>query len=299
MGALRKACRHFTQYRNGEFIIMAETERRELTQEEKDKLFPIRIEKNICAKCGAEYDQPALVSNFGKLVIIARCCPSCVEKWETAENSKNKHLKDEKKEAWLEDIGIKEQYKKSTLENYKPQTESQAEALKACKLLDEGEIKKLVLLGGNGVGKTHLASALVKKHNGLLITAYEMFATYRGCFSGKTTELEVIKKFSKLPLLAIDEFGRTKGSEAEENFLSAIIDNRHSNELPTLILSNLIRKRDCVFYTNSNKSCENCQRNNCLESRLTKDVISRLRENSQVILVEGEDYRRRQNADKN
>ena len=120
-----------------------------------------------------------------------------------------------------------------------------------------------------------------------------MFANYRACFNGKTTEIEVIKKFSKLPLLAIDEYGRTKGSEAEENFMSAIIDNRHSNNLPTLILSNLIRKRDCIFYNNNNDACAKCERHNCLESRLTKDVISRLRENSKIVLIEGEDYRRK------
>jgi DNA replication protein DnaC/putative replication protein len=263
-----------------------------MEQKQLDQLFPIRMEKNICAKCGAKYEQPALVTQFK--IIVARCCPACVDKYDAAENSKIKHQKDMKKAKWLEDIGIKEQYEKATLENYKPQTESQQEALNACKLLNEKEITKLILLGGNGVGKTHLASALVKKHSGLLITAYEMFATYRQCFTGKISELEVIKKFSKIPLLAIDEYGRTKGSEAEENFMSAIIDNRHSNNLPTLILSNLILKRDCIFFQNSNKSCENCQRNNCLESKLTKDVISRLRENSKIILIEGEDYRRKQ-----
>jgi DNA replication protein DnaC/putative replication protein len=264
-----------------------------LTQEQLDRAIPIRIEKNTCSKCGKEYDQPALITPFG--IIIARCCPECVDKYDIAEKTKLKHQKEENKAAWLEDIGIKEEHIKATLENYKPFTDSQKEALNCCKLLDEGEIAKLVLLGGNGLGKTHLASALVKKHNGLLITAYEMFATYRGCFNGKSSELDVIKKFSKLPLLAIDEYGRTKGSEAEENFMSAIIDNRHSNNLPTLILSNLIRKRDCVFYQNNNKACENCERHNCLESRLTKDVISRLRENSKVVLLDGEDYRRKQN----
>jgi len=262
-----------------------------MTPEEKEKVFPIRIEKNFCAKCGEPYEQPALVTQFG--VIIARCCPSCVEKYDIAEKSKQKYQKEQTKAEWLEAIGIKDQYEKATLENYQAFTESQKEALHCCKLIDTGAIKKLVLLGSNGVGKTHLASALVKKHNGLLITAYEMFATYRGCFTGKSSELDVIKRFSKLPLLAIDEYGRTKGSEAEENFLSAIIDNRHSNNLPTLILSNLIRKRDCIFYQNNNKECENCERRNCLESRLTKDVISRLRENSKVILIEGDDYRRR------
>lgn len=263
-----------------------------MTEEELNKVFPIRIEKNTCSKCGAEYEQPALVTQFG--VICPHYCPECVKKYEVAEKSKEKFYKEQNKAEWLEAIGVKEQYEKATLDNYKPGTESQNEALMCCKLIDSKDLTKLVLLGGNGVGKTHLASALVKKHNGLLITAYEMFATYRACFSGKTSELDVIKKFSKLPLLAIDEYGRTKGSEAEENFMSAIIDNRHSNNLPTLILSNLIRKRDCIFYQNNNKTCENCERHNCLESRLTKDVISRLRENSRVVLIEGDDYRRKQ-----
>lgn len=265
-----------------------------MTEETLNKIFPIHIEKNTCSKCGKEFEQPAMITAFGKLVIISRYCPECVSKYEAAENSKAKHIKDQNKKEWLENIGIKEQYEKATLDNYKPQTDSQFEALNACKLIDSSDIKKLVLLGGNGVGKTHLASALVKKHNGLLITAYEMFATYRACFSAKAreTELEIIKKYSNLPLLAIDEFGRTKGSEAEENFLSAIIDNRHANNLPTLILSNLSRKRDCILYQNNNKSCENCIKNSCLESRLTRDVISRLRENSRVVLIEGEDYRK-------
>lgn len=260
----------------------------------KEELFPIRIEKNICSKCGKEYDQPALVTQFG--CIVSKCCPECVSKYEAAENAKAKYQKEQRRKEWLEAIGVKEDHEKATLDNYKPQTESQKEALSCCKLLDSKDITKLVLLGSNGLGKTHLASALVKKHNGLLITAYEMFATYRNCFSAKAkeSELDVIKRFSRLPLLAIDEFGRTKGSEAEENFLSAIIDNRHANHLPTIILSNLIRKRDCIFYNGNKDACKECHRNNCLESRLTSDVISRLREDSRVVLMDGSDYRRRQ-----
>ena len=262
-----------------------------MTDEIKEKTFPIRYEKNTCSKCGAEYEQAALVTQFG--IICPHYCPECVSKYEAAENSKAKNQKEAARKEWLEAIGIKEQYEKATLDNYKATTESQIQAVKACKQVNEGEITKLVLLGSNGVGKTHLASALVKKHNGLLITAYEMFANYRACFSGKgMSELDVIKKFSSIPLLAIDEYGRTKGSEAEENFMSVIIDNRHSDNLPTLILSNLIRKRDCIFFENNNKACENCERKNCLESRLTRDVISRLRENSEIILIQGNDYRK-------
>ena len=251
----------------------------------------VLYETSKCAGCGADYQQPLITTPFG--IICGRFCNACIDKYDAEENKKLNKQKDRKRVEWLDNIGVKDNYTKATLENYFPQTQSQEEALNACKLIDSGDLTKLVLLGGNGVGKTHLASALVKKHNGLLITAYEMFATYRQCFTGKSSELDVIKKFSRIPLLAIDEYGRTKGSEAEENFMSAIIDNRHSNSLPTLILSNLIRKRDCVFFNADNNACKNCQRNSCLESRLTKDVISRLRENSQVVLIEGEDYRRR------
>ena len=250
------------------------------------------IEPNECAGCHKIYNQAILVTSLG--LICQRYCDECIKKEEIKDKAIEKHHKEERRKEWLKSIGVKETYDKATLGNYQPLTDSQKEALICCKMIESKQLTKLVLLGSNGVGKTHLASALVKLTNGLLITAYEMFSTYRACFNGgKFNELDVIKKFSEVPLLAIDEFGRTKGSEAEENFLSVIVDNRHSSNLPTLILSNLIRKRDCLFYSNNKDACNKCERSICLESRMTKDVISRLRENSRVVLIEGEDYRRK------
>ena len=69
--------------------------KKELIQEEKDKIFPIRIERNICSRCGKEYDQPALITQFG--CIIARACPECVDKYDIAEKSKEKHIKEQNK----------------------------------------------------------------------------------------------------------------------------------------------------------------------------------------------------------
>lgn len=248
---------------------------------------------NECAGCGTTFEQALLTTPFG--VIVQRFCKACVEKEEIKEKAIRKQNQEKSHKEWLKKLNVKERYDNSTLQNYKPLNQSQSEALQACYKLQNKEITKLVLLGSNGLGKTHLASALVKANNGLLMTAYEMFATYRACFNAnsKHTELDVINRLSTVPLLAIDEFGRTKGSEAEENFLSVIIDNRHSNDLPTLILSNLIRKRDCVFFDANNPDrCKSCQRNDCLESRITKDVLSRLRENSSVVYMTGEDYRK-------
>ena len=249
------------------------------------------IEKNVCAGCGKEYDQPALVSQFG--IIIARYCPDCIDKYDSKQKAIENQQKENRKKEWLKDIGVKADYKTATLGTYQAKTDSQKAALNACKLLKDGAIKKLILLGSNGVGKTHLASALVKLMNGKIITAYEMFALYRSCFSGQNSEIELLHKFSTYPLLVIDEFGRTKGSEAEENFLSAILDARHSDGLPTMILSNLIRKRDCLHYQNNKDACKTRNCRGCLEMWLTSDLISRLREDTEVIVIEGEDYRRR------
>ena len=254
----------------------------------------IKFEKNTCAGCGKEYNQPALITQFG--IIIAHYCEECIDKYERKQKAIENQIKDKKKKEWLKAIGVKADYETATLGTYEAKTESQKAALNACKLLKDGDIKKLILLGSNGVGKTHLASALVKLMNGKIITAYEMFALYRSCFSGQNSEIELLHKFSNYPLLVIDEFGRTKGSEAEENFLSAILDARHSDGLPTMILSNLIRKRDCLHYQNNKEACKTRNCKGCLEMWLTSDLISRLRENTEVVVIEGEDYRRRQSA---
>ena len=254
----------------------------------------IQFEKNTCAGCGKEYNQPALITQFG--IICAHYCEECVDKYERKQKAIENQIKENRKKEWLKSIGVKADYETATLGTYEAKTDSQKAALNACKLLKDGDIKKLILLGSNGVGKTHLASALVKLMNGKIITAYEMFALYRSCFSGQNSEIELLHKFSTYPLLVIDEFGRTKGSEAEENFLSAILDARHSDGLPTMILSNLLRRRDCLHYQNNKDACKTRNCKGCLEMWLTSDLISRLREDTKVILIEGEDYRRRQNA---
>ena len=251
----------------------------------------IQFEKNTCAGCGKEYNQPALITQFG--IICAHYCEECVDKYERKQKAIENQIKENRKKEWLKSIGVKADYETATLGTYEAKTDSQKAALNACKLLKDGDIKKLILLGSNGVGKTHLASALVKLMNGKIITAYEMFALYRSCFSGQNSEIELLHKFSNYPLLVIDEFGRTKGSEAEENFLSAILDARHSDGLPTMILSNLLRRRDCLHYQNNKDACKTRNCKGCLEMWLTSDLISRLREDTEVIVIEGEDYRRR------
>ena len=150
----------------------------------------IKFEKNTCAGCKKEYNQPALITQFG--IICAHYCEECIDKYDRKQKAIENQVKENKKKEWLKNIGVKADYETATLGTYEAKTDSQKAALNACKSLKDGGIKKLILLGSNGVGKTHLASALVKLMNGKIITAYEMFALYRSCFSGQDSEIELL-----------------------------------------------------------------------------------------------------------
>jgi len=84
-------------------------------------------------------------------------------------------------------------------------------------------------------------------------------------------------------MLAIDEVGRTKGSDAELNWLSYIIDKRHTRDLPTIIISNKHVRKYCPL-----GGCPEC-----LENYLSGDVMSRLTEGGVLLQFNWEDWRKR------
>ena len=89
-------------------------------------------------------------------------------------------------------------------------------------------------------------------------------------------------------MLAIDEIGRTKGSDAETNWLSYIVDKRNSRGLPLVLISNKHTRKTC-----SDGGCQNC-----LENYISEDIMSRLSEDGHLVTMCGEDYRRKKRADK-
>jgi DNA replication protein DnaC len=149
-----------------------------------------------------------------------------------------------------------------------------------------GDILSLLFLGSVGVGKTHLtAAALNAKRSGWYSTMYEISATIRASYSARSekTELEIVNGLASVPLLVIDEIGRTKGSETELNWLSYIIDRRSASGLPIILSSNKHISCDC-----KKGGCPDC-----IDNYFGEDIISRLQEHGSIIRFEGEDYRRR------
>ncbi|MFY9379407.1 MAG: ATP-binding protein [Acutalibacteraceae bacterium] len=193
-------------------------------------------------------------------------------------------LEEQQKEKMWERSGIEKIYFKEDLQTYVPKTQSQEEAKNLIERLIGGEIKNLVFCGSNGVGKSHLAVSAVKALGGKLTTIFKIGLEIRTSFESKgKTEADILGEYAKLPFLCIDELGRSKGGEADMNYLSYIVDQRNSRGLRTMFCTNLHQSKNCP---------EGGKCKKCLRSYLSTDVMSRLNEKGKVFTIQGEDYRK-------
>ena len=179
---------------------------------------------------------------------------------------------------------IESEFYDKTLDGYIPQTQTQKEAKEAVEKLIADKSGKILLLGSNGVGKTMLASIAARELGGKIYTMYEISTRVRQSYTAKAceTELEIMNELSTEPFLAIDEFGRSKCSDAERNWLSHIVRVRHSNNRPLIIVSNKHFGSLCL-----DGGCSDC-----IENYIDKDVLSRFSEGSVCISISAPDYRR-------
>jgi len=221
---------------------------------------------------------------FGRLFIM-NTCPECENQY--LENEK-KILRKEYEELNIQKMelkGIEPMYYESDFDNFSTETAEMVAAKKAVIELTENKTGKIVMIGKNGTGKTHLAIAALKRFKySHIYSMFEIGAIIRASYSKKdSSELKVLNMFIDFDLLVIDELGRTKGSDSELNWLSYIIDKRHTRNKPIIIISNNHLKKDCPKDGNCNK---------CLENYIDTDMISRLVENGKIIKFTGKDFRR-------
>ena len=233
----------------------------------------------VCEKHG-EYESDSFT--FGN-TLIKTGCPKCIEEEEQKEQAEKKEAEKKKLVQELAKMRIEPEFYNSSLTNYRAETESQKQALEAVKRLVENKKGKVILIGGNGTGKTHLATSAIKILGGVIYTMYEISVMIRSSYKANSveSELDIVDRLARHPLLVIDEIGRTKGSGAEKDWLSYIIDKRHVRGLPIIIISNNHRRRDC-----ENNGCDRC-----LENYFDNDVLSRFKDDTSVIDVKGKDFR--------
>lgn len=184
----------------------------------------------------------------------------------------------------LQQCNIEQEFYNARFDDYKPFNATQKAALDAVKELVGKKTGKVILLGANGLGKTFLGAIAVKMLGGKMYTMFEISCLIREAYSplAKKTELEILEELASVPMLFIDELGRSKSSEAERNWLSYVIDKRHTKKLPLMIGGNVHLQKNC--------SAHGCP--HCFERFFGRDVQSRFLQNTRIVEMQGEDYRK-------
>ena len=138
----------------------------------------------------------------------------------------------------------------------------------------------LIYLGGVGLGKTHLASAMgyaacLQGYSVLFASAIDVINTLAAAKSAGRLKLE-LKKYAKPALLILDELGYLPIDKTGADLLFQVISLRYEQG-STLITSNRAFKDWPKIFNN--------------DSTLTAAILDRLLHHAETIVIEGKSFR--------
>ena len=148
----------------------------------------------------------------------------------------------EQQKAWhLKYSGVPKLFSECTFDNYLGNDKLVADLTTIA-----GSNQHVVLRGNTGCGKTHLAVAMIQGRNTLetrFITVPDLLLKIRASFhDGSESEDEIIRKYSEIPILVLDDLGAEKVSEFAITTLYIILDRRIRECRKTIITTNLSKE---------------------------------------------------------
>ena len=183
--------------------------------------------------------------------------------------------------------------KKCTFDSYIPENNEAIKILKKCEnFCNSADDKKsggLILIGGVGTGKTHLAAAICQDFCNQAITSCyttvsRIVRSIKDSWNKKIskddwgatveneTEEDIIREHATCGLLVIDEIGSQYGSDTERIVISEIINDRYNRMLPTIIIGNVTFSE--------------------VQEAIGKRAVDRICDNGQVLIFNWESHRK-------
>jgi len=189
----------------------------------------------------------------------------------------------------LGDARIPRRYQHCDFANYTAYNEQLTKALEfATRLAESFPVtdKGLFFQGPPGVGKTHLAVAVLRQviatrgARGLFYDTRDLLKVIRSTYDpvNRTAEMDVLRPVIECDLLVLDDLGAEKTSEWVEETLNLIVNSRYSE------------RRTTVFTSNYDDNPDNTDPDSLL-FRIGFRMRSRLHEMCEFLYLDGGDYR--------
>ena len=213
----------------------------------------------------------------------------------------------------LDAARIPPRFRECSFHNYYPKNDSQYFAHSfASRLVDDYPAVEtgLLFMGSVGVGKTHLAIAVLKElveKKGVTCLFYESGSLLKAIQDSynpvsQTSEMRVLAPVYQAEVLVLDELGATVPTNWVRDTLYQIINTRYNNKKLTIFTTNYLDDARGAADENPDTvdpkrrrtfAAERIQEMTTLEERIGTPLRSRLYEMCKKVMIEGEDYRKR------